>query len=261
MTGGFFARIFVHLDRTVRDCLYNTILTLKLVWKTLTDKNYNLLTFSGNRCGQQRTYNSWWGLFVIMKNRKRHLCLYLKPDWYEISKGLIFFPAKFQNTSRPGVYALGDVCGKALLTPGKDIYSCYSQNSIPAWFSRVMLIAFKMSLIIVFKISNFRQTRRLPNNYLRLSKDFRTLLKTPDNFPIFLTFAVPKFSTVLKYDLEVRVCVEFCVFFFPFFCTAVVIGQLLAIVVKCSCARFRKRLVNAYRVWVGRNRSDSGYVC
>ena len=193
-----------------------------------------------------------------MKNRKRHLCLYLKPDWYEISKGLIFFPAKFQNTSRPGVYALGDVCGKALLTPGKDIYSCYSQNSIPAWFSRVMLIAFKMSLIIVFKIPNFRQTRRLPNKYLRLSKDFRTLLKTPDDFPIFLNFAVPKFSTILKYDLEVRVCVEFAVFF-PFFCTAVVIGQLLAIGVKCSCARFRRRLVNLYCVWVGRNRSDSGY--
>ena len=213
MTGGFLARIFVHLDRTVQDCLYNTILTLKLVRKTLTDKNCNLLTFSGSRCRQQGTYNSWWGLFVIMKNRKRHLCLYLKPDWYEISKGLIFFPAKFQNTSRPGVYALGDVCGKALLTPGKDIYSCHSQNSIPAWFSRVMIIAFKMSLIIVFKIPNFRQTRRLPNNYLRLSKDFRKLLKTPDDFPIFLNFAVPKFSTILKYDLEVRVCVEFCGFF------------------------------------------------
>ena len=26
---------------------------------------------------------------------------------------------EFQNTSRPGVYALGDVCGRALLTPGK----------------------------------------------------------------------------------------------------------------------------------------------
>ena len=107
-----------------------------------------------------------------------------------------------------------------------------------------MLIAFKMSLIIVFKIPNFRQTRRLPNNYLRLSKDFRTLLKTPDDFPIFLNFAVPKFSTILKYDLEVRVCVEFAVFF-PFFCTAVVIGP---IGVKCSCARFRRRLVNLYYV-------------
>ena len=128
-----------------------------------------------------------------------------------------FFPAKFQNTSRPGVYALGDVCGKALLTPGKDIYSCHSQNSIPAWFSRVMIIAFKMSLIIVFKIPNFRQTRRLPNNYRRLSKDFRTLLKTPDDFPIFLNVAVPKLSTILKYDLEVRVCVKFCGFFSLFF--------------------------------------------
>ena len=25
---------------------------------------------------------------------------------------------QFQNTSKPGIYALGDVCGKALLTPG-----------------------------------------------------------------------------------------------------------------------------------------------
>lgn len=25
----------------------------------------------------------------------------------------------FQNTSRPGIYAVGDVCGKALLTPGR----------------------------------------------------------------------------------------------------------------------------------------------
>lgn len=25
---------------------------------------------------------------------------------------------EFQNTSVPGIYALGDVCGKALLTPG-----------------------------------------------------------------------------------------------------------------------------------------------
>lgn len=25
---------------------------------------------------------------------------------------------EFQNTTRPGVYAVGDVCGKALLTPG-----------------------------------------------------------------------------------------------------------------------------------------------
>ena len=26
---------------------------------------------------------------------------------------------EFQNTSVPNIYALGDVCGKALLTPGK----------------------------------------------------------------------------------------------------------------------------------------------
>jgi glutathione reductase (NADPH) len=26
---------------------------------------------------------------------------------------------EFQNTSVKGIYALGDVCGKALLTPGK----------------------------------------------------------------------------------------------------------------------------------------------
>lgn len=25
----------------------------------------------------------------------------------------------FQNTSRPGIYAVGDVCGRALLTPGR----------------------------------------------------------------------------------------------------------------------------------------------
>lgn len=30
---------------------------------------------------------------------------------------------EFQNTSRPGIYAVGDVCGKALLTPGrKSLY-------------------------------------------------------------------------------------------------------------------------------------------
>lgn len=28
-----------------------------------------------------------------------------------------FFFFQFQNTSKPGVYALGDVCGRALLTP------------------------------------------------------------------------------------------------------------------------------------------------
>lgn len=26
---------------------------------------------------------------------------------------------EFQNTTRSGIYAVGDVCGKALLTPGK----------------------------------------------------------------------------------------------------------------------------------------------
>lgn len=30
---------------------------------------------------------------------------------------LFYFFFQFQNTSRPGVYALGDVCGRALLTP------------------------------------------------------------------------------------------------------------------------------------------------
>ena len=33
---------------------------------------------------------------------------------------LLLFLFKFQNTSRTGVYALGDVCGRALLTPGID---------------------------------------------------------------------------------------------------------------------------------------------
>ena len=66
-------------------------------------------------------------------------------------------------------------------------------------------------------------------------------------YTVLLYFILLKFSTILKYDLEVRVCVEFAVFF-PFFGTAVVIGQLLAIGVKCSCARFRRRLVNLYCV-------------
>lgn len=29
---------------------------------------------------------------------------------------------EFQNTSRAGIYAVGDVCGKALLTPGKKLH-------------------------------------------------------------------------------------------------------------------------------------------
>ena len=33
----------------------------------------------------------------------------------------ILFLLQYQNTSRPNVYALGDVCGKALLTPGTAI--------------------------------------------------------------------------------------------------------------------------------------------
>ncbi len=31
---------------------------------------------------------------------------------------LLFVSIKFQNTSKANIYALGDVCGKALLTPG-----------------------------------------------------------------------------------------------------------------------------------------------
>jgi len=33
------------------------------------------------------------------------------------SKGMIVVD-EFQNTCKPNIYALGDVCGKALLTPG-----------------------------------------------------------------------------------------------------------------------------------------------
>lgn len=29
---------------------------------------------------------------------------------------------EFQNTTRPGIYAVGDVCGRALLTPGNFNY-------------------------------------------------------------------------------------------------------------------------------------------
>lgn len=29
---------------------------------------------------------------------------------------------EFQNTSRAGIYAVGDVCGKALLTPGTKLH-------------------------------------------------------------------------------------------------------------------------------------------
>lgn len=32
----------------------------------------------------------------------------------------------YQNTNVPGIYAVGDVIGKALLTPGEQIYSLQS---------------------------------------------------------------------------------------------------------------------------------------
>lgn len=30
---------------------------------------------------------------------------------------------EYQNTSRPGIYAVGDVCGRALLTPGRKLHT------------------------------------------------------------------------------------------------------------------------------------------
>uniref|UniRef100_A0A8C4ZWN0 FAD/NAD(P)-binding domain-containing protein n=1 Tax=Gadus morhua TaxID=8049 RepID=A0A8C4ZWN0_GADMO len=49
---------------------------------------------------------------------------------------------EFQNTSRPGIYALGDVCGKALLTPeeavtsrGKDNVKTYTTSFTPMYHS------------------------------------------------------------------------------------------------------------------------------
>lgn len=37
---------------------------------------------------------------------------------------------EFQNTTRKGIYAIGDVCGKALLTPGA--YRCSPSPCLPA---------------------------------------------------------------------------------------------------------------------------------
>lgn len=37
---------------------------------------------------------------------------------------------EFQNTTRKGIYAIGDVCGKALLTPGE--YRCPPSPQPPA---------------------------------------------------------------------------------------------------------------------------------
>ncbi|NP_001018390.1 glutathione reductase, mitochondrial [Danio rerio] len=49
---------------------------------------------------------------------------------------------EFQNTSRPGVYAVGDVCGRALLTPdeavktyGKDKVKVYTTSFTPMYYA------------------------------------------------------------------------------------------------------------------------------
>jgi len=39
---------------------------------------------------------------------------------------------EFQNTTRPGVYAVGDVCGRALLTPGNG-FRITSLNRISSY--------------------------------------------------------------------------------------------------------------------------------
>ena len=53
---------------------------------------------------------------VLYGQQSMFLCLHFTMwvDWI-----LIHF--QFQNTAKDGFYALGDVCGKALLTPGKDM--------------------------------------------------------------------------------------------------------------------------------------------
>lgn len=42
---------------------------------------------------------------------------------------------EFQNTSRKGIYAVGDVCGKALLTPGNNVLRTISNTFI--WDSKM----------------------------------------------------------------------------------------------------------------------------
>ena len=55
------------------------------------------------------------------------LIFFFRPKKNAISKPMqllnvsFCFFFKFQNTSRTGVYVLGDVCGKALLTPGRHV--------------------------------------------------------------------------------------------------------------------------------------------